>query len=133
MERSRYKALLDEFYKLGGSRNMLLSPNDIEIKAVADLRLEEEIYTEGISETEIRRRCRFLTGAKKSSRNGEERGISYSGASLFGRPVDEEEVICQVLDEQMSGKGARKSSAPRRKRVGSKSQRGPKKVKAELE
>ncbi|TQV96265.1 hypothetical protein IF1G_04848 [Cordyceps javanica] len=128
VERSRYKAVLDEFYKLGGSRNMLLNPSDIEVKVVVDMRLEEELYVEGVNEMDIRRRCRFLTGKKKmGGRNTEEPGISYSGSSLFGRVVDEDEVIDQVTTRQAE----RRALAQRRKRSNSKPLKEPKRTKLE--
>ncbi|OAA62097.1 hypothetical protein ISF_05106 [Cordyceps fumosorosea ARSEF 2679] len=133
MERNRYKLILEEFYKLGGSRNMLLNPSDVEVKVVVDMALEEDVYVEGVNEMEIRRRCRFLTGKKKTSgRNAEEPGISYKGPSLFGRAVDEDEVIDQVMGQQLDG-DQRKGLAQRRKRSSVKPSRGPKKVKLEKE
>ncbi|KAF1737255.1 hypothetical protein CRV24_002870 [Beauveria bassiana] len=133
VERSRYKFIMEEFYKLGGSRNMLLNPGDIEFKAVVDLGLEEELYVEGINEMEIRRRCRFLAGKKKAgNRNAEEPGISYRGPSLLGRVIDEDEVIDQVVAQQLSG-ATRKPFATRRKRQNAKPTKGPKRLKVERE
>ncbi|KAJ3496407.1 hypothetical protein NLG97_g2680 [Lecanicillium saksenae] len=137
MERNRYKTLLEEFYKLGGSRNMLLNPSDVEVKTVVDLGLEEELYVEGVNEMELRRRCRFLTGKKKTgSRNAEEPGISYSGPSLFGREVDEDEIITQANQAKVQPPkegGARKALARRRKKNTPKANKGPKKIKIETD
>ncbi|KAJ6788458.1 hypothetical protein PWT90_11012 [Aphanocladium album] len=134
MERNRYKTLLEEFFKLGGSRNMLLNPSDIEVKAVVDLSLEEEIYVEGVNEMEIRRRCKFLTGKKKKcGPNGEEPGISYSGPSLFGREADEDEVISQVAARALKAGKPRKTPAQRRKKNTPKANKGPKKIKVETD
>ncbi|OAR01519.1 hypothetical protein LLEC1_03986 [Akanthomyces lecanii] len=129
MERNRYKALLEEFLKLGGSRNMLLNPGDAEVKAVADLRLEEKLYVEGINETELRRRCRLLTGKKKArTKNTEEPGISYCGPSLLGQEVDEDEIINQVVAHQKDG-ASRKTSSLRRKRSDAKPSKASKRLK----
>lgn len=131
VERNRYKAMLEEFFKLGGSRNMLLNPGDAEVKAVVDLALEERIYVEGINETELRRRCRILTGKKKAGgKNAEEAGISYSGPSLYGQEVDEDEVINQVVANQRDG-ASRKISSLRRKRSDAQPSKGPKRIKME--
>ncbi|KAM3514093.1 hypothetical protein MY11210_002305 [Beauveria gryllotalpidicola] len=133
VERNRYKSILEEFYKLGGSRNMLLNPGDIEVKAVVDLGLEEEMYVEGVNEMEIRRRCRFLAGKKKAgNKNTEEPGISYRGPSLFGRVIDEDEVIEQVVAQNMDG-ATRKTCAGRRKRQNAQPTKGPKRLKLERE
>lgn len=133
MERNRYKTLLDEFHKLGGSRNMLLNPSDIEIKTVVDMGLEEDIYVEGVTEMELRRRCRLLTGKKKTGgRNAEEPGISYCGPPLFGRAVDEDEVIEQVMAQQRDG-SPRKTLSLRRKRSSAKSNKALKKIKLDKE
>ncbi|OAA81244.1 hypothetical protein LEL_00789 [Akanthomyces lecanii RCEF 1005] len=131
VERNRYKLMLEEFFKLGGSRNMLLNPGDAEVKAVVDLGLEEKIYVEGINETELRRRCRFLTGKKKAGgKNTEEPGISYSGSSLYGQEVDEDEVINQVVANQRDGASC-KTSSLRRKRSDAKPSKGSKRIKLE--
>lgn len=130
MERNRYKTLLEEFHKLGGSRNMLLNSTDMEFKVVVDMALEEGIYVEGVNEMELRRRCRFLAGKRKAeSKAAREPGISYSGPSLFERTVDEEEVMDQVVAQESRRKAAtRKPLVQRRRKLAPK---GPKKVKAE--
>lgn len=110
---------------------MMLSPGDVECKTVTDLALEEEIYVEGVNEMELRRRCRFLSGRKRGGKSGtDEPGISYCGPSLFGRAVDEDEVIDQVLSRQSKASRTRKTVAQRRTKT--KSRTGPKKIKLEL-
>lgn len=58
MEKDRYKTLLALFHEGGGSRNMFLSPSDIEYKVATDLGLEEELYINGFKDLGLRRRCR---------------------------------------------------------------------------
>jgi hypothetical protein len=58
MEKDRYKNLLALFHESGGSRNMFLSPSDIEYKVATDLGLEEELYINGFKDLGLRRRCR---------------------------------------------------------------------------
>ncbi|ATY62741.1 hypothetical protein A9K55_007513 [Cordyceps militaris] len=131
MERNRYKTLLDEFHRLGGSRNMLLNPSDIEVKVVADMRLEDEVYSGHMHEMELRRRFRLWWGKKKTGgRNTEELNTSYSGPSLFGRPVDVDEVLDQVVEHQLDG-AERRGSGQRRKRSSAKPSRVLKKIKLE--
>lgn len=58
VERERYQQLRDKFLELGGSRNMCLSPNDIEAKVVDDLKLEQNVYVDDFKEVNLRRRRR---------------------------------------------------------------------------
>jgi hypothetical protein len=55
-ERERYQRLRDLFLALGGSRNMDLSPGDIELKIVNDLKLEQNVYVDDFVDVNIRKR-----------------------------------------------------------------------------
>ncbi|KAJ3497352.1 hypothetical protein NLG97_g1976 [Lecanicillium saksenae] len=46
IEQNRYQSLLEHFYALGGSRNMMLSANDIQYKVVNEMGLEDDLYVE---------------------------------------------------------------------------------------
>jgi hypothetical protein len=39
-----YQLVLNKFYELGGSRNMMLTVKDVEAKAIEVLGLEDELY-----------------------------------------------------------------------------------------
>lgn len=89
-ERDRYKTILDKFHKLGGSKNMLLCPSDIEAQVVSGLKLEEGLYADQFDEQPIRRRHRLTV--KKNA-------ISV----VNGTPnpdVDTQEVIRQIEEKQ---------------------------------
>lgn len=67
MEKERYKTLLAVFHEKGGSRNMFLSPSDIEYKVTAELGLEEELYLNGFKDLGLRRRCRHWKPKKHAT------------------------------------------------------------------
>ncbi|KAJ6785832.1 hypothetical protein PWT90_09613 [Aphanocladium album] len=46
IEQNRYQSLLEHFYALGGSRNMMLSASDIQYKVVNEMGLEDDLYVE---------------------------------------------------------------------------------------
>lgn len=84
VERSRYKIMLEAFLEMGGSRNMLLSPSDIEIKVVNDLKLDEGVYVESFGDAYVRRR------QKPSSVQKQPVGIRPSHDEM----VSGEELLC---------------------------------------
>ncbi|KAH8125378.1 hypothetical protein ACSS6W_004937 [Trichoderma asperelloides] len=97
LERERYQLILNYFLEMGGSRNMLLSASDIEIKIVNDLKWEEAIYIEGLDEC-IRRRRKSIV-KKRSSGRGEPGGdiaVSDDLLRVSQAPHSEDEVINQV-------------------------------------
>ncbi|KAL7943110.1 hypothetical protein V8C42DRAFT_329721 [Trichoderma barbatum] len=96
-ERERYQNILNYFLEMGGSRNMLLSASDIEIKIVNDLKWEEPIYIEGLDEC-IRRRRKTIV-KKRSTGRGEPGGdvaVSDDMLRISQTPHNEDDVINQV-------------------------------------
>ncbi|UKZ75533.1 hypothetical protein TrVFT333_003220 [Trichoderma virens FT-333] len=96
-ERERYQNILNYFLEMGGSRNMLLSASDIEIKIVNDLKWEDAIYIEGIDEC-IRRRRKTIV-KKRSTGRGEPGGdvtVSDDMLRISQTPHNEDDVINQV-------------------------------------
>lgn len=67
MERDRYRNLLNLFHELGGSRNMCLGVEDVEVRVVHNLKLEENLYMEAHGDLGIRRRRRTKAAPKKRS------------------------------------------------------------------
>ncbi|KAL7926856.1 hypothetical protein ACQKWADRAFT_278796 [Trichoderma austrokoningii] len=97
LERERYQLILNYFLEMGGSRNMLLSASDIEVKIVNDLKWEEAIYIEGLDEC-IRRRRKSIV-KKRSSGRGEPGGdiaVSDDLLRVSQAPHNEDDVINQV-------------------------------------
>ncbi|KAH6609218.1 hypothetical protein Trco_002564 [Trichoderma cornu-damae] len=97
VEGERYDLILDYFLEMGGSRNMLLSASDIEIKIVNDLKWEEAIYIEGTDDY-IRRRRKTIV-KKRSTGRGEPGGdiaVSDDMLRVSQTPHDEDEVMNQV-------------------------------------
>ncbi|KAL7939492.1 hypothetical protein V8C35DRAFT_286806 [Trichoderma chlorosporum] len=95
-EKERYQTILNLFHEMGGSRNMLLSASDIEIKIVNDLKWEEAIYFD--NDEFIRRRRRTIV-KKRSTGRGEPGGDVVVGDDMLQisqTPHNEEEVINQV-------------------------------------
>jgi hypothetical protein len=83
---------------MGGSRNMLLSASDIEIKIVNEFKWEEAIYIEGLDEC-IRRRRKSVV-KKRSGGRGEPGGditVSDDLLRVSQAPHNEDEVINQVF------------------------------------
>ncbi|KAM0511666.1 hypothetical protein ACHAPE_009624 [Trichoderma viride] len=98
VERDRYQLILNYFLEMGGSRNMLLSASDIEIKIVNDLKWEEAIYIEGLDEC-IRRRRKSVV-KKRSSGRGEPGGdiaVNDDLLRVSQVPHNQDEVINQVF------------------------------------
>ncbi|TFB02192.1 hypothetical protein CCMA1212_005605 [Trichoderma ghanense] len=98
LEKDRYSIILNNFLEMGGSRNMLLSPSDIEIKIVNDLKWEEPIYIEGMEEC-IRRRRKAIV-KKRSTGRGEPGGdvtVSDDMLRISQSPHNEDDVINQVF------------------------------------
>ncbi|RFU72566.1 hypothetical protein TARUN_9697 [Trichoderma arundinaceum] len=110
LEMDRYQLILNYFLEMGGSRNMLLSASDIEIKIVNDLKWEEPIYIEGIDDC-IRRRRKTIV-KKRSTGRGEPGGdvaVSDDMLRISQTPHSEDDVINQVYaarrdrwDEEMA-------------------------------
>ncbi|KAL7786282.1 hypothetical protein V8C37DRAFT_392498 [Trichoderma ceciliae] len=97
LERERYQLILNYFLEMGGSRNMLLSASDIEIKIVNDLKWEEAIYIDGVDDLVRRRRKTFVK--KRSSGRGEPGGdvaVSDDMLRVSQTPHSEDDVINQV-------------------------------------
>lgn len=99
VEKNRYQMILETFIELGGSRNMRLSPSDIEVKVVNDLKLEEGLYMESHGDANIRRRRKSLSTRKRSGA----RGVDDSDVptndemmSVGSHNTHEDEVINQV-------------------------------------
>ena len=72
VEKERYQYILERFHEMGGSRNMLLSASDIEIKIVNELKWEEAMYIDGHDDC-IRRRRKTIV-KKRSTGRGEPGG-----------------------------------------------------------
>ncbi|KAM0260833.1 hypothetical protein ACHAQJ_002600 [Trichoderma viride] len=97
LERDRYQIILNYFLEMGGSRNMLLSASDIEIKIVNDLKWEEAMYIDGLDDC-IRRRRKSIV-KKRSTGRGEPGGdvaVSDDMLRVSQTPHSEDEVINQV-------------------------------------
>lgn len=88
-ERDRYKTILDRFHHLGGSRNMLLCPSDVEIKLATELKYEEGFYVDSFVDEPIRRRRKL---------NNRKNAVSVA-ADSDSPEVDEEEVIDDVCNK----------------------------------
>lgn len=68
LEKERYRYLVEIFHEMGGSRNMLLSASDVEVKVVTDLRLEDGLYMDSIQDPEIRPRRKVVSKKRPSNR-----------------------------------------------------------------
>ena len=83
MESERYSTMLREFIELGGSRNLLLSSTDIEVKVV-DMGLEDNMYMDESREVDIRRRRKLIARTKRrrnSKHDQKSDGSADSGPS----------------------------------------------------
>lgn len=71
IEQNRYQSLLEHFYALGGSRNMMLSANDIQHKVVNDMRLEDDLYVEEKEPKKSKKRvgCQQCPSCRESQDN----------------------------------------------------------------
>ncbi|KAK5992666.1 hypothetical protein PT974_06081 [Cladobotryum mycophilum] len=102
-ERERYQTILSHFLEMGGSRNMLLSASDIEIKLVNDMKLEDNIYVEAGEELDVRRRRR-TTIKKRSGGRGEQSGdvaVRDEMLTAMSHPnLTEDDVINQVYERR---------------------------------
>ncbi|KAH7319993.1 hypothetical protein B0I35DRAFT_478286 [Stachybotrys elegans] len=67
VERDRYRTILDKFHELGGSRNMCLGAEDIEVRLANHLRLEDNLYMDDNEDLKLRRRRRTRPMARKLS------------------------------------------------------------------
>ena len=88
-ERDRYKTILDRFHHLGGSRNMLLCPSDVEIKLATELKYEEGFYVDSFVDEPVRRRRKL---------NNRKNAVSVIDDS-DSPDVDEDEVINDVCNK----------------------------------
>lgn len=98
LEKERYNLILNNFLEMGGSRNMLLSPSDIEVKIVNELKWEEAIYIDGMEECVRRRRKTIVK--KRSTGRGEPGGdvaVSDDMLRISQTPHNEDDVINQVF------------------------------------
>ncbi|QPH18417.1 hypothetical protein C2857_003446 [Epichloe festucae Fl1] len=98
VEQDRYQAILDLFHEMGGSRNMRLSPSDIEVKLVHDLKLEEHLFLDCFRDTDVRRRQNVSTKRRTSGRRGPDNVfVAKLMTSVDPRDaLDEDELITQV-------------------------------------
>ncbi|KAK7430152.1 hypothetical protein QQZ08_003337 [Neonectria magnoliae] len=99
VEKDRYQTVLEKFIELGGSRNMLLNPSDIEIKVVTDLRLEEGLYIESYGDLKVRRRRKPTSARKQTTIRGIDDTLSDE-LSVSSHNTHEDEVINQVHSRQ---------------------------------
>ncbi|KAL6837493.1 hypothetical protein V8C40DRAFT_230090 [Trichoderma camerunense] len=101
VEKERYQIILERFLEMGGSRNMLLSASDIEIKIVNELKWEEAMYIDGLDDC-IRRRRKTIV-KKRSTGRGEPGGdvpVSDDMLRISQTPHNEDDVINQVYGRQ---------------------------------
>ncbi|KAF4964089.1 hypothetical protein FSARC_7965 [Fusarium sarcochroum] len=98
VEKSRYQMILDTFHEMGGSRNMLLSASDIEVKVVSDLKLEEGLYMESHGDANIRRRHKSVSTRKRAGRGIDDNDMPTNDEmmSVGSHNTHEDEVINQV-------------------------------------
>ncbi|KAL6876718.1 hypothetical protein J3F83DRAFT_416157 [Trichoderma novae-zelandiae] len=102
LEKDRYSIILNNFLEMGGSRNMLLSPSDIEIKIVNELKWEESIYIEGMEEC-IRRRRKTIVKKRSTGRGepGGEVAVSDDMLRISQAPHNEDDDMASVNGEMM--------------------------------
>ncbi|KOS18440.1 hypothetical protein ESCO_000539 [Escovopsis weberi] len=106
LEKNRYQLILNYFLEMGGSRNMLLSASDIEIKVVNDLKLEDNIYVEAGDGLDVRRRRKVpmkkRPGAGSGSRAGDGSGADVHDMLnvMSHSSLTEDDVINQVYERR---------------------------------
>ncbi|KFA47136.1 hypothetical protein S40293_09530 [Stachybotrys chartarum IBT 40293] len=83
-EETRYKSILETFWLLGGSRNMCLGPEDIEVRLASHLKVEENIYMDDEDDLKIRRRRRVKGMNKKQPGAGGLADGQISAAGVHG-------------------------------------------------
>jgi hypothetical protein len=99
MEQDRYRTLLNLFTELGGSRNMCLGVEDIEVRVVHHLKFEEDLYMEAHGDVGIRRRRRVSRSSKK---RGEDDALQHDvemahGPEATHGTLDHDAIIDQVF------------------------------------
>lgn len=82
--------MLDKFLEFGGSKNMLLSPTDIEFMVTTELKLEEDLLVDKLGEIDVRQRFRV---PKKVARG-------RIPAPKSEPPVDGEKLLNQILQRR---------------------------------
>ncbi|KAI9171655.1 hypothetical protein HJFPF1_01141 [Paramyrothecium foliicola] len=100
MERDRYRNLLNLFLELGGSRNMCLGAEDVEVRVVHNLKLEENLYMETHGDLGTRRRRRIKREPKKRNEDDYIQP-DIEMATVTGPPgtsMEQDAVIDQVFD-----------------------------------
>jgi hypothetical protein len=99
-ERDRYKRILNSFWELGGSRNMCLGVEDIEVRLVNHLKVEENMYMDSQADVNIRRRRRVKSQGKKRSDDDEDfqqdSGMS-AAVDQITDPSEQDAVMDQVF------------------------------------